>query len=271
MAATAFPNYTKIPSRLPVAGWQTLRVGSLVGGLTVAALLLVAEPTGPVRLLEGRHPGAAAAVDDGAGAVAQPLPAGRLQPDAARARDHARADRSPTGCKEYGYVIAISLFLVLVVAAQARARRQRAAQRAAAARRDGRRLRRRPGPQGQERLVLDDLPAAAACSASTARRRSRGRQQPLPAVRRLREELLRLQPEGRLPRRPQRRPVLGRLPQALRRRASRASSIAFFTTPDHPATSVGGDLRAPRGSTCCVSAGSFLVLDHASPRSRRTS
>ena len=46
MAATAFPNYTKIPSRLSVRAWQTLRVGSLFGGLTVAALLLVAEETG---------------------------------------------------------------------------------------------------------------------------------------------------------------------------------------------------------------------------------
>ena len=35
------------------------------------------------------------------------------------------------------------------------------------------RVRRRHGPEGQERLVLDDLPAAARSSASTARRRSR--------------------------------------------------------------------------------------------------
>ena len=45
------------------------------------------------------------------------------------------------------------------------------------------------------------------------------RQLPLHPVRRLHEVLLRLQPEGRVPGRPQRpRPVLGRLPQALRGR-----------------------------------------------------
>ena len=35
MAATAFPNYTNIPSRLTVKAWQTLRVGSLLGGRAV--------------------------------------------------------------------------------------------------------------------------------------------------------------------------------------------------------------------------------------------
>ena len=46
-----------------------------------------------------------------------------------------------------------------------------------------------------------------------------GRQRPLPAVRRLRQELLRLQPARRLPGRPQRRrQLLERLPALLRRR-----------------------------------------------------
>src|SRR4051812_49606253 len=46
MAAVTFPNYTQIPSRIPVKVWHAMRAGSLVGGLVVAALLLVAPKTG---------------------------------------------------------------------------------------------------------------------------------------------------------------------------------------------------------------------------------
>ena len=103
--------------------------------------------------------------------------------------------------------------------AQDRPRRQRPALRPAAARRDDRRLRRRHGPEGQERLVLDDVPAAARPAHLRPDAVHAGRQQPLPAVRRLRQELLRLQPARRLPGRPQRqRRLLGRLPPLLRRR-----------------------------------------------------
>jgi len=43
---TAFPNYTQIPSRIPVRVWQAMRAGSLVAGVAVAALLIVAPDTG---------------------------------------------------------------------------------------------------------------------------------------------------------------------------------------------------------------------------------
>src|SRR4051794_41837453 len=46
MAAVTFPNYTQIPSRIPVKVWHAMRAASLVGGLVVAALLLVAPKTG---------------------------------------------------------------------------------------------------------------------------------------------------------------------------------------------------------------------------------
>ena len=116
-------------------------------------------------------------------------------------------------------MIAFSAVRRLRGPAQARPRRQRPAERAAAARRDDRRVRRRHGPEGQERLVLDDLPAAARPAHLRPDAARAGRQRALPAVRRLRQELLRLQPARRLPGRPPRqRQLLERLPALLRRR-----------------------------------------------------
>ena len=78
--------------------------------------------------------------------------------------------------------------------------------------------------EGQERLVLVDLPAAARPAAVRADAVQARRELPLHAVRRLHEVLLRLQPAGRVPGRPQRpRPALARPPQAVRRAPSRGS------------------------------------------------
>ena len=41
-----FPNYTQIPSRIPVKVWHGLRAGSIVGALTLAALLIADPDTG---------------------------------------------------------------------------------------------------------------------------------------------------------------------------------------------------------------------------------
>ena len=98
--------------------------------------------------------------------------------------------------------------------------------------RDDRRVRRRHGPEGQERLVLDDLPAAAGAAHLRPDAVRARRQQPLPAVRRLRQELLRLQPARGLPGRPQRRRrLLERLPQVLRRRLPGPRSSASSRPP----------------------------------------
>ena len=157
---TAFPNYTQIPSRLPVGAWQAIRVVTLLGALGLALALVLVPDDGALRDVEAGDPGAAAAVARRAGAVAQRLPAVGLQPDAARARAVQGADRA-------GMAEGVRLrdrrgpVRRVRVAAQGRPRRLRARERAAAARRAGRRLRRRHAAQGEERLVLVDLPAAA--------------------------------------------------------------------------------------------------------------
>ena len=119
-------------------------------------------------------------------------------------------------------------------------------------------LRRRHVPQGQERLVLDDLPAAAGAAHLRPDAVRARRQRALPAVRRLRQELLRLQPARRLPRRPQRRrPLLERLPHASSSAPSRASCSAFFDVPDGPALEILGGMAL----YVAVSIASFALLD----------
>ncbi len=46
MAPVTFPNYTQIPSRIPVRVWHAMRAGSSSPALGVAALLIVAPDTG---------------------------------------------------------------------------------------------------------------------------------------------------------------------------------------------------------------------------------
>jgi nitrite reductase (NADH) large subunit len=112
MAATAFPNYTQIASRLSVRGWQTLRVGSLIGGLTVAALLLVAEDTGLFIFWKVVIPALPLLwmIAPGLWRNLCPLAASNQTP---RVLKLTRGLPIPDWFKEYGYVIAISLFLVL--------------------------------------------------------------------------------------------------------------------------------------------------------------
>ena len=45
-ALPPFPNYTQIPSRLPISVWQLLRVCSLIGALVVVLLLVAVPDTG---------------------------------------------------------------------------------------------------------------------------------------------------------------------------------------------------------------------------------
>jgi nitrite reductase (NADH) large subunit len=112
MAATAFPNYTNIPSRLTVKAWQTLRVGSLIGGLTVAVLLLVAEQTGLFIFWKVVIPALPLLwmIAPGLWRNLCPLAASNQTP---RVLGLTRGLTIPDWLKEYGYVIGISLFLVL--------------------------------------------------------------------------------------------------------------------------------------------------------------
>ena len=130
-----------------------------------------------------------------------------------------KALNPPAWLKEYGYVIAITLFVTSsscassawTTAAPFSALLLLGAMTGGFV---GRHV-----SEGQERLVLDDVPAAARPAGLRPDAARAGRQQPLPAVRRLREELLRLQPARRLPGRPaRRRRLLERLPALLRRR-----------------------------------------------------
>ena len=218
MATITFPNYTQIPSKLSLRGLarDPRRQPGLRAGRRRAAGR--GPRHRPVPDVEGDHPGAAAAVHGRPGRVAQHLPARDLQPDAAGARPDQGAEPA-----ELAQGIRLrhrdQPVRRLRDPAQGRPRRQRPAVRAAAAGRDDRRLRRRHGPEGQERLVLDDVPAAARAAHLRPDAVRARRQQPLPAVRRLRQELLRLQPARGLPGRPQRqRRLLGRPPALLRRR-----------------------------------------------------
>ena len=149
-----------------------MRAGTLVAGLVVAALLIAVPDTGLFVMWKVIIPTLPLLFLTAPGLWRNlcPLAASNQTP---RALKLTKALTAPNWLKEYGYVIAFSLFIAVRRPAPLRPRRQRRLLRAAAARRDGRGLHRRHVPQGQERLVQHDLPAAARSSASTARRRSR--------------------------------------------------------------------------------------------------
>ena len=136
-----------------------MRAGSIVGALVLAALLLVVPDTGLFVMWKVVIPLLPLLFLTAPGPVAQPVPARGLQPDAARAQAHQGADRPELA---QGIRLRHRLQPVHRVRrpAQARPRRQRRLLRAAAARRDGRGVHRRHVPEGQERLVQHDLPAA---------------------------------------------------------------------------------------------------------------
>ena len=112
-SGSSFPNYTQIPSRLPLRWWQAIRSGSIVVALIIAALLIVTPDTGlfvmwkvvipllPVMFL----------VAPGIWRNICPLAASNQTP---RALKLTKALTAPAWLKEYGYVIAFSLFVGFV-------------------------------------------------------------------------------------------------------------------------------------------------------------
>ncbi|HYM57883.1 MAG TPA: FAD-dependent oxidoreductase [Solirubrobacteraceae bacterium] len=114
MAATAFPNYTQIPSRISVRTWWAIRVASIVAALVVAALLIASPDDGlfvmwkivipllPLLFL----------VAPGVWRNICPLAAANQTP---RVLGLTRALTAPKWLKEYGYVVAISLFVLFVI------------------------------------------------------------------------------------------------------------------------------------------------------------
>src|SRR3954452_6033505 len=116
MAAPAigFPNYTQIPSRIPVKVWHALRAGSLVGGLVVAALLIAVPDTGLFVMWRVVIPSLPLLfmVAPGIWRNLCPLAASNQTP---RALKITKAITAPNWLKEYGYVIAFSLFIGFVV------------------------------------------------------------------------------------------------------------------------------------------------------------
>src|SRR3954463_5959041 len=114
MAAVTFPNYTQTPSRIPVKVWHAMRAGSLVGGLVVAALLIAAPDTGLFVMWKVVIPALPLLFMTAPGIWRNlcPLAASNQTP---RALKITKALTAPNWLKEYGYVIAFSLFIVFVV------------------------------------------------------------------------------------------------------------------------------------------------------------
>ena len=218
MAPITFPNYTQIPSRIPVKVWHGMRARSLVGGLVVAALLLAVPDTGLFVMWKVIIPTLPLLflVAPGLWRNLCPLAASNQTP---RALKLTKALTAPNWLKEYGYVIAFSLFIGFVVLRRFGLDDSGAYSALlllgamAAAFTGGMFLK---GKSGWCSTICPLLPGPAHLRPDAARA---GRQRALPAVRRLRQELLRLQPARRLPGRPQRRrQLLERLPALLRRR-----------------------------------------------------
>jgi NADPH-dependent 2,4-dienoyl-CoA reductase/sulfur reductase-like enzyme/ferredoxin len=114
VAATAFPNYTQIAKGISVRAWWGVRIGSLVAALVVAALLIVSPDDGlfvmwklvipllPLLFL----------IAPGVWRNLCPLAASNQTP---RVLGLTRGLTAPAWFKEYGYVVAISLFVTFVV------------------------------------------------------------------------------------------------------------------------------------------------------------
>jgi nitrite reductase (NADH) large subunit len=109
----AFPNYTQIPSRLSVGAWRAVRAGSLVAALVVAGLLVAAPDKGlfvmwriVIPLLPFTF-----MVAPGLWRNICPLAASNQTP---RVLGITKALKPPKWLQEYGYVIAISLFVGFV-------------------------------------------------------------------------------------------------------------------------------------------------------------
>src|SRR3954471_14694100 len=114
MADVEFPNYTQIPSRIPVKVWHALRAASLVGGLIVAALLVAAPKTGLFVMWRIVIPSLPLLfmVAPGLWRNICPLATSNQAP---RALGLTKALKPPEWLKEYGYVIAITAFLTFLI------------------------------------------------------------------------------------------------------------------------------------------------------------
>jgi nitrite reductase (NADH) large subunit len=114
MAPVTFPNFTQIPSRIPVAVWQGMRAGSIIAALVVAGLLLAVPDTGLFVLWKVIIPALPLVflVAPGLWRNLCPLAASNQMP---RALKLTRALTAPDWLKEYGYVIAFTLFAAFVV------------------------------------------------------------------------------------------------------------------------------------------------------------
>ena len=114
MAATAFPNYTQIPKGVSIRTWWAIRIASITAALVVAGLLIASPDDGlfvmwklvipllPLLFL----------VAPGVWRNLCPLAASNQTP---RVLGLTRGLTAPKWLKEYGYVIAISLFVLFVV------------------------------------------------------------------------------------------------------------------------------------------------------------
>ena len=209
---------------------------------------------GPVRHVEGRHPAAAAAVPASPRAVAQPLPAGGLQPDAARCS----ASRKGADRAEVAEGVRLRDRVQRCSSASSSCASSASTTRPASALlllgamtggfAGGMVLK---GKSGWCSTICPLLPVQRIYGQTPFAAR---RQQPLPAVRRLREELLRLQPAA-----PPTSPTSTtptrywtRLPQVLRRRLP-GPDLAFFQVPDRP--TLGREMLGRIALYMAVSAG----------------
>jgi nitrite reductase (NADH) large subunit len=112
--ATAFPHYTRIPTVISVRAWWGVRIASLVAALVVAGLLIASPDDGLFAMWKIVIPllPLLFLVAPGVWRNLCPLAAANQTP---RVLGLSRALTAPDWFKEYGYVVAISLFVLFVV------------------------------------------------------------------------------------------------------------------------------------------------------------
>ena len=114
VAATAFPNFTQIPTGVSIRTWWAIRIASITAALVVAGLLIASPDDGLFVLWKLVVPllPLLFMVAPGVWRNLCPLAASNQTP---RVLGLTRGLTAPTWLKEYGYVIAISLFVLFVV------------------------------------------------------------------------------------------------------------------------------------------------------------
>ena len=114
MAATAFPNFTQIPKGVSIRTWWAIRIASMTAALVVAGLLIVSPDDGLFVMWKLVIPllPLLFMVAPGVWRNLCPLAASNQTP---RVLGLTRGLTAPKWLKEYGYVIAISLFVLFVV------------------------------------------------------------------------------------------------------------------------------------------------------------